>query len=233
MVGNLPVHFDLGYIEKFVLYIQQPERLTDTTLAEKMHDLGLLVTKNLPAELSIIGKLIRNKLESTDLPFQKTTLGYLVEYKIYEYYSRNEPVGFGRPELGHRLSNNPGEDLEDADLWFENEDHIIVAEIKPAGFKHKSMQKKIRKILGYLPHITSKAIKECWVILYVLDGDADFQEWSHKVFSTEMLQQYDTIKFRVKTILVEKNVIDGHRNRINYQEFMRTPIEQIQEVFES
>lgn len=233
VVGSLPVHLDLGYIENFVLFLQQPERLTDAKVAEKMYGLGLLATKMLPAELSIIGKLIKNKLESADLPFQKTTLGYLVEYKIHEYYSRNELSGFGKPVLGYKLSDEPGKDLEDADLWFENEEHVILGEIKPAGFNPKSMRSKIRKILGLVPQVTPKKIKECWIILYTLEENADFQDWSQKVFNSDLLQQYGNIKFRVMTIQVEKNVIDGHRNRINYQEFMRTPIEQIQEIFET
>ena len=232
VVGSLPVHFDLGYIENFVLFLQHPERLTDAKVAEKMYSLGLLTTQTLPAELSIIGKLIKNKLESADLPFQKTTLGYLVEYKIHEYYSRNEFPGFGKPVLGYKLSDKPEKDLEDADLWFENEEHVIVGEIKPAGFNPKSMRSKIRKILGLVPQVTPKKIKECWIILYTLEENVDFQDWSRKVFNAELLQQYGNIKFRVLKIQVEKNVIDGHRNRINYQEFMRTPIEQIEEVFE-
>lgn len=233
VVGSLPVHFDLGYIENFVLYLEQPERLTTTEIAQKMYDLGLLATKNLPAELSIIGKLIKNKLESTELPFQKTTMGYLVEYKTYEYYIRNELAGFGKPVLGHKISEVPEKDLEDADLWFENEQDIIVGEIKPAGISPKSMRYKIKKILGNIPQFTTKKIKELWVILYAFGEGIDFQDWSEKVFNRELLQQYDSIKFRVKVIHIEKNVIDGNRNRINYQEFMRTPVEQVKEVFET
>jgi CRISPR/Cas system-associated protein Csm6 len=231
VLGSLPVHFDLGYIENFILYLQQPERLTSSVVAEQMYNLGLLATKNLPTKLSIIGQLIKNKLESTELPFQRTTLGYLVEYKIYEYYSRNEVSGFSKPVLGYKISDEPGKDLEDADLWFENEDNVIVGEIKPAGFNPKNMRAKIRKILDALPQVTSKKINEFWVILYALEEGIDFQNWSEKVFNTELLQKYDSIRFHVKTIQIEKNVIDGHRNRINYQEFMRTPINTVQDVF--
>lgn len=233
VVGNLPIHFDLGYIESFVLYLQQPEVLSDQTVLKKMYNLGLLAKNCLPAELSIIGKLIKNKLESTDLPFGKTILGYLVEYKTFEYFNRNEITGFGKPFLGYKLSDVPGEDLEDADLWFENENFIIVGEIKPAGYNYKQMQKKTRKILDHVERISAKKIKEFWVILYSLTSDLDFEEWSKKVFNSELTQQYNQIKFKVKVFQVEKNVIDGHRNRINYQEFMRTPINQINDIFES
>lgn len=233
VVGSLPIHFDLGYIENFVLYLQQPEMLIDQTVLDRMYNLGLLAKKYLPAELSIIGKLIKNKLESDEMPFGKTVLGYLVEYKIFEYFNRNEINGFNRPVLGYKLSNAPGEDLEDADLWFENEDFIIVGEIKPAGFNHKQMRNKLRKILGYTGRISTKKIKEFWIILYALTNDLDLLEWSKKVFNSELTQQYGSIKFRVKVVQIEKNVIDGFRNRINYQEFMRTPINQINDIFES
>ena len=233
ILGNLPIHFDLGYIEKYVEFLEKPEKLVENKILDRMYSLGLLYNKNLPAELSVIGKLIKNKLESDDLPFHKTTIGYLVEYKIYEYFNNNNIIfDFDKPHLGYKLSSDPDKDLEDADLWFENKSEIIIAEIKPSGISSKEVRKKIRKIFGFLPSLTNKSVREFWIILYSLNNDYDLQNWSDEVFSEVFLQEFPAIKFCVKTINISPNIIDGTRNRIKYQEFMRNPINEIFDVCE-
>jgi hypothetical protein len=233
-LGNLPIHFDLGYIENYIHYLINPQLLDDNSkvIANRMYDIGLLDSSYLPAKLSIIGKLIKNKLESEDLPFQKTTLGYLVEYKIYEYYINSTIKDFDKPILGFKLSSDPDKDLEDADLWFENELEIIIAEIKPVSISRKEMRKKIRKILGFIPALTSKHLREFWIILYSLNESFNIQKWSDEVFEEVFTQDFPNIKFCIKSVHINSNIIDGTRNRIKYHEFMRSPIAEIFDVCE-
>lgn len=234
LLGNLPFHLDLGYIENFVQYLENPDKL-NLTDAIKMNEIGLLESNELPAKLSIIGKLVKNKLESEDLPFQKTTLGYFVEYKLFQYYSVNKLPGFSDPILGYKLSSQPESDLEDADLWFESSSGVIIAEIKPFNFikKRKKIQEKIKKLIKLARGVTTKKIQEFWIILYILDADGyEVERFSANALQDEFLREYPDINFKVKTLHIEPNTIDGTRNRIRYHEFMRSRIENISVVYE-
>jgi CRISPR/Cas system-associated protein Csm6 len=232
-IGNLPIHFDLGYIENFVLYLQSPDQIPDNTIAKKMYELGLIAKSNIPiyqGDLTIIGKLIKNKQESFDLPFQKTTLGYLVELKLYEYYSRNIIEGYNLT-LGYRLNAGSDNDLDDVDLWFESDEDVIAAEVKSATIEEKKMRKKLRELIR-ATSVYIKPLKEIWIILYEFENApaTDFEKWRNKVFNADFTQNYNHIPFKVKKISIGKNVIDGKRNRMNYQEFMRSKIDKVDEV---
>lgn len=233
VLGNLPVHFDLSYIEKFVYYICNLESLEgDLKDLQDMYNLGLITENKTPTKLSVIGRLIKNKLISDDIPFQKTFLGYLVEYKVYEYYTRNRYNDFKIPILGYKLSNETNKDLEDADLWFENDkEEVIIAEIKSASSDKKKIKSKIKKILSLLDTMPNKKIKEFWIILYTFEDSIELN-WCNKDFFKNIIQSDGNIKFKVMTLSIEKNDIDGSRNRIKYQEFMRRQIKDIPLVFE-
>jgi hypothetical protein len=234
-VGNLPFSFDIGYIEGYVHLITDTSKIDNNKVAKKLFELGLVQKDTVPTELSIIGELIKNKLESDDLPFAKTTMGYLVEYKFYEYYAKNLPtiedVIFDKVELGYKLSNNPDEDLEDADLWFEKNNKVIIAEIKPASVKAKILRKKIKKLANYVKDDFN--LLELWILLYEYENTEiiNDEQWCKTVINQDLLNEFPDINFRFKKIKIDSNTIDGNRNRLRYQEFMRREINIINELF--
>lgn len=241
VIGNLPINFDFSYIEGYMECLVNDKILSgevegnNAGKLKKMYELGLLNNEAAPTGLSIVGELIKAELESAELPFLKTTLGYLVEHKLFEYYSKNRIEGFAEPKLGFPLSDKPEEDMEDADLWFENETEIIVGEVKPQSISPKSMIDKVAKILGFVSQFYTKKVREFWVILYFFKSDFKTQDWALKTFTPEFLAAYPGIKFRVKIFHLKSNLIDGNRNRFRYHEFIRSKLDvgDIQDVFES
>ncbi|WP_250629784.1 hypothetical protein [Rhodoflexus caldus] len=237
-VGNLPINFDLGYIENYVNFIINPNLLSvnHQAIVNQMFKLGLLKSENIPAELSVIGELIKNKLNSDDLPFEKTTMGYFVEYKLYEYFVANKPHGYTNVILGFKLSDEPDRDLEDADLWFSNEgnNNVIAVEIKPSSISAKAMRSKIRKNIGLINQLNPQvSLQEFWIILYEFQSNPFQNElnWCQSVLNQEVITEFPNIVFKIKKMTINQNVIDGNRNRLRYQEFMRSTIGNVCEIF--
>jgi len=239
-VGNLPINFDLGYIENYVNYIVNPNllKVNNQTIINQMFDLGLLKSKSLPSELTVIGELIKNKLNSDDLPFEKTMMGYFVEYKLYEYYTLNKPEHYTKVTLGFRLSDDPNRELEDADLWFSNDNNtnVIAVEIKPISIKANAMRKKIRKNIAFTNQLNPPVlIKEFWIILYQFENNGleNEQVWCENVINQDIKSEFPSVIFRIKKITISQNIVDGDRNRIRYQEFMRSTIQNVDDIFSS
>jgi hypothetical protein len=203
-----------------------------------MFDLGLLKSKSLPSELTVIGELIKNKLNSDELPFEKTTMGYFVEYKLYEYYTLNKPEHYTKVTLGFRLSDDPNRELEDADLWFSNDNNtnVIAVEIKPISIKANAMRKKIRKNIAFTNQLNPPVlIKEFWIILYQFENNGleNEQVWCENVINQDIKSEFPSVIFRIKKITISQNIVDGDRNRIRYQEFMRSTIQNVDDIFSS
>jgi CRISPR/Cas system-associated protein Csm6 len=230
-VGKLPINFDWGILENYTNLIFDTSKIIGRKIRE-LESIGIIKKDISPVELTIIGKMLKIFLEQ-DVPFQKTTLGYLVEYKLYEYYLKNNYSTFHEIELGFPLSDLPENYLEDADLWMENEAHeIVMVEVKPATIKSRALRKKIEKNLDF---VQAKNIKEFWVILYeysdnIIDNNVS---WSNQVMNEEIKEKYPNLIFKIKKITLQKNEIDGNLNRTIYQNFMRKNLSGVDDIFSS
>jgi CRISPR/Cas system-associated protein Csm6 len=231
-IEKMPVNFDWGLIEAYTSEILDCSRITGKR-KEEMESLGLIEYDRTPFTLTPLGDLMKAYINREDVPYQKTTMGYFIEYKIYEYYNKNNFADFFNVLLGYKLSDEEGQDMEDADLWMQNaEDEVVIAEIKPATFRAKNLGNKIKKILE-LTQQKSAHIKEFWIILY------DYQnqpvnidlDWCEKAINTEIRYLFGDIIFKVKKTAIPENVIDGNRNRMKYQEFMRASTLDIQDIY--
>lgn len=232
-LGNLPIQFDLGYIENYVQFLIDPSNIQTGKVSRSLYELGLIKSETPPYELTVLAELIKNKLNSDDLPFQKTMFGYFIEYKLYEYYQKNKYSNFTAVELGFKISDDPNQDLEDADLWFSKNisNEVISVEVKPATIKAKSLRKKIKKMIGLISKLENIDLTEFWVILYDFKSEpVEVQtEWSSNVFE-EIKEKWPKIAFKLKKVTVNENVIDGLRNRIKYHEFMRDSISDVTDI---
>jgi hypothetical protein len=144
---------------------------------------------------------------------------------------QNIYLNYDKVELGKKLSDELGKDLEDADLWLENNlGEIIIAEVKSASNSAKSLRKKIKKNLSFVP---DKNIKEFWLIIYEYEGDERVNDkmWCEQVINTEIQYLFQKITFKIQKIIINRNVIDGQRNRMVYHEFLRSSIQNIEEIF--
>ncbi|AFM05734.1 CRISPR-associated protein (Cas_APE2256) [Bernardetia litoralis DSM 6794] len=234
-VKNLPFSLDISYIEPYIKYITDASRIDHNNTAKKLFDLGLVKDDTIPTELSIIGELIKKKLES-DLPFIKPMMGYFVEYKLHEYYSKNLPkyndISFDKVVLGYKLSDEHNEEMEDSDLWFEKDDNVIMVEIKPASIKQKKIREKVEKMIDFIPNVS--IIKEFWVIIYEYEGNSinNNLQWFENVINENIKNKYPNITFKLKKLKINKNIIDGKRNSLLYHEFMRSEISHVEDLFE-
>ena len=195
----------------------------------ELEKLGIIEPEQTPITLTTLGELLKAYINNNDVPFQAITFGYFVEYKLYEYYTKNNYLNYNKIELGKKLSDDPNQDLEDADLWMENEESkVVLAEIKPASIKSNSLSCKIKKLLGF---VENYAISEFWVIIYEYEGNEQKNDlvWCEKVINNEIRYLYPQIVFKIKKITISRNAIDGNRNRMLYHEFMRgTMIEPVE-----
>lgn len=234
-LGNLPIQFDLGYIENYVQFLIEPLKITPGKVSKSLYELGLIKSGIAPFELTVLAELIKNKLTSDDLPFQKTMFGYFIEYKLYEYYQKNKYSDFTAVELGFKISDDPNQDLEDADLWFSknSSNEVVSIEVKPATIKAKSIRKKIKKMINLISKLEDIDLKEFWIILYDFKSEpVEIKiEWFKNVFE-EIKKKWPKIAFKLKKLTINENVIDGSRNRIKYHEFMRDSISEVNDIYQ-
>lgn len=225
-IPKLPFSFDWGMLDTYAAFLFNTSLITGKKRTE-LEKLGIIEPGQSPITLTTLGELLKAYLNNNEVPFQATTFGYFVEYKLYEYYTKNNYLNYNKVELGKKLSDDPQQDLEDADLWMENEESkVVLAEIKPASIYPKSLRSKIKKLLGF---VENYGISEFWIIIYEYEGnkqnnDLEWLEWCEKVVNEEIRYLYPQIVFKIKKITISKNAIDGNRNRILYHEFMREAI---------
>lgn len=230
IIGKMPFSFDWTLIEGNVTYLFDNTFINNEKIKQNLINLGLIDNNK---ELTTLGNLAKAYLENENIPFQATTIGYLIEYKLYEYFQKNTYKDFSKVSLGQKLSNEEGKDLEDADLWLENNNcEVIIGEIKSASNSPKSLRKKIKKLLNF-DFVKSKIVKEFWLIVYEYEGSEvnNDEDWCNQVINGEIQYLFQGIIFKIKKVKVAKNVIDGNRNRMIYQEFLRSSVENIDELF--
>lgn len=228
-VGQLPFSFDWGILEAYANLLFDTSKIQGRKIAE-LESIGIIKKGIVPIQLTIIGEMLKVFLNQ-DIPFQKTTLGYLVEYKLLEYYLKNNYTTFSYVELGRPLSSLPQHSLEDADLWMENNmGEIIMVEVKPATIKSRALRKKIEKNLGF---VKLRNIKEFWAILYEYSDNMidNTSTWCNHVISQNLKNEYPNIIFKIKKITIQKNQIDGHLNRTIYHDFMRSHLTSVKDIF--
>lgn len=225
-IGNLPFNFDWSILEGYSNMLFDTTKIQGSKIQE-LENFGIVKKNIRPPELTIIGELLKIFLEQ-DIPFQKTTFGYLIEYKLMNYYLNNNYCDFSKVELGYPLSQEEGNKLEDADLWMENDEgKVVMVEVKPATFKSKKLKEKIKKNLSF---VDLSIIEEFWVITYQykdnLIPDDKFKSMIENIASC-----YAGVMFRVKKITIEPNEIDGDLNRVKYHDFMRSNLLKVDDCF--
>ena len=170
-IPQLPIGMDWSLVELYAPLLKDVSKIKGKKVQE-MEQMGLIKVVDTTINISFLGKLLSSYLEK-DLPFSKTVMGYLVEYKILNYYLHHnyskEKVTYNQVELGYKLSEKEGENWEDIDLWMtdENAQNIVAVEIKPASIKSKAIKKKIKKLCNYLTQL-AKPINEFWFFIFLL-----------------------------------------------------------------
>ena len=228
-IGNLPINFDWGIIEKYVEIIKNSNKRNkaDENLIQELRDLKLIKSQN--RELSIVGELISRYAEKMS-PYTAIIFGYLIEYKLVEYYAKL----YGGENVLH--SYEPIGGLGDIDIFIKDkEDSFIAVEVKPFNrLLYQSYMQPIRE--NYVKRIkplinSNNQLSEIWLILYSysnLKTDVKELDKSTKMMLseyTEALKQDfgdDTFTFRVKHFFIHKNKLSSEKHI--YQTFMKSSI---------
>jgi hypothetical protein len=81
--------------------------------------------------------------------------------------------------------------------------------------------------------VSDRNIKEFWLIIYEYEGDENVNDenWCNKVINNEIQYLFQNIIFKIKKIVIDRNVIDGRRNRMIYHEFLRSSIQNVEQIF--
>ncbi|QQS27999.1 MAG: hypothetical protein IPM47_14115 [Sphingobacteriales bacterium] len=171
--GNLPINFDWGVIEQYTAYLhnQSKRNKADADIIDEMRKLKLVRPDS--NELSIIGKLIAEYSKQAS-PFTQTIFGYLVEYKLDEYYA----AVYGREKVQHGVKFGEMKGSEDIDIFIKPaENKFITMEVKHAGFVLDN-EEQMKKITKNLIHRATQAknsgqgeIQEIWLMLYSYSND--------------------------------------------------------------
>lgn len=229
------VGVDWDIIERYASFLLNPALINGVNI-DKMESLGLIDSGVFPCQLSTLGKIAQVYLQR-DLPFQKTTVGYMIEHKLFEYYLKNKYSVFDKIEHSFKLSNKEGMDLADADLCFSNSQNNdkVIAEIKPATISEKALRSKIKNLLASLLSNANINLLELWIVLYEYEGEEVLNDkaWCQRVINSEILNIKPDLIFKIKKTKILKNLVDGNRNRILYHEFLRSEIQQIDDLFSS
>lgn len=228
-IGNLPINFDWGIIEKYVEIIKNNNKRNkaDENLIQELRDLKLIKSEN--RDLSIVGELISRYAEKMS-PYTAIIFGYLIEYKLVEYYAKL----YGGEKVLH--SYEPVKGLGDIDIFIKDKANTFIAvEIKPFNrLLSESYMQTIRE--NYSKRIKplinpENQISEIWLILYSYSKektDAKELDKSTKMMLseyTEALKQDfgdDTFTFRVKHFFIHKNKLSSEKHI--YQTFMKSSI---------
>jgi len=240
--GNLPINFDWGIIEEYIVYLHNENKRNNApdTEIESMRKLKLVKYES--RDLTIIGQLIA-KYSQQASPFTTTIFGYFIEHKLYECYSKK----YGREKVEHSFKYE-GMGSEDIDIIITPEKHQFISiEIKPFYVLEDSekMQKITDAFIKRVPIAKEKGERgnpsEIWLLLY---SYPETKEETKTLSESELeivnklsinLKEkfYPDIVFRVKHLFIVKNKLNGERHI--YQTFMKKIIEidEIKEIFNS
>lgn len=228
-IGNLPINFDWGIIEKYVEIIKNNNKRNkaDENLIQELRDLKLIKSEN--RDLSIVGELISRYAEKMS-PYTAIIFGYLIEYKLVEYYAKL----YGGEKVLH--SYEPVKGLGDIDIFIKDKANTFIAvEIKPFNrlLSENYMQtirenysKRIKPLIN-----SENQISEIWLILYSYSKEKtdtkELDKSTKMMLSeyTEALKQDfgdDTFTFRVKHFFIHKNKLSSEKHI--YQTFMKSSI---------
>lgn len=232
-IDPMPIGFDWKAIQGDLSYIQDLSKINNETIREKMVKKHLVKESGDKVELSTMGKMVQSFLEENDPPLFNDILGYLVEYKVFEYYLKTNHYskvvhGF-IPEV-YKEENG----MDDIDILLEPKDAtgFIAIEMKPFGRLKSGFKKIIEKLCERAQKAKEELSQELgglWVILYDKDKSqpeltdsqhnqiAEAQKCIHSVFGKEL-------PFQIKYFNVPINEIDGQTNRMKYHNFLRSSL---------
>jgi CRISPR/Cas system-associated protein Csm6 len=213
---------DWSLVEQYSTFLASPHLAGGGNLSS-MRELGLM--QNDKNELTILGKILAEFIAKNDHPFASSTVGYMVEYKLWEYLIRHPPNGVS--EVIHALkSSTPenGHELDDIDIWMKTSNASgIAVEIKSIEKKSKEIRKAIERHLTITKSISFK-IDAFWVVLYSFEErNDDILKKMHDDLNNGCFSFPVAIKF----IQLQRNSVDGSRNRFSQHEFWRSEITQL------
>lgn len=242
-IGNLPIQFDWSLGEKYYNYLLHPYSIEDKTIRRELVDLSL-IRKN---RLTIIGELFLDYIKQ-NLPLTKTTLGFFIEYKIFEYllekgYKCLDDSVVNYPNIIHSCKDSSicfydGRPIE-LDFVLKKAENYIIAEVKShlvlidngKQVDRNPFQKFKEQLNRQLTGLKVNPIE--YTLYLYLDNVFGFRELNVKKVQIEELNKlvigkFPDCKFRVFACFISHNKIDQYHENA-YVDFMKYDFTNIKE----
>lgn len=223
-IKQYPLDVDWSLLEQYSSFLTDPN-LAEGGNLENLQKLGLMKPNS--KEMTILGNVLAKYILNNDQPFAASTIGYMIEYKIFKFLLENTPNRVDKIVHGLK-SRNPEEgfELDDIDIW------MSLSGKEGIGVEIKSLDKKPKEILKALKRhekivsAESLKVKEYWLILYSFDSkDNSKLKRAHECLNRGELS-YPVI---IKYVQLDRNKVDGRTNRFNQHEFWRSEISKIED----
>ncbi|MFN4254817.1 MAG: hypothetical protein ACK4Q5_07415 [Saprospiraceae bacterium] len=210
---------DWAAIEQYASFLKSPEEAKGGNLAS-LRKMGLISQNE--QRLTVMGKILSEFLEKNEPPFGKTAVGYMVEYKVWEYLTNNLPERVEK--VVHALKSEkpePGKEMDDIDIWMQTSPKTgIGIEFKPIGVNANKLRNSLRR---HETIATEKGycIEKYWVVVYSFESrDDSILSNLHISLNKGELAYPVEIKF----LQLSRNIVDGETNRFNQHNFWRSEI---------
>lgn len=199
-IPQLPVNFDASIAEKYYESMIDPV-IRDDEMISEMYKLGLLDKKLVEGgkpkfKTSGLGKLFMDMIFKR-APESKSIFGYVVEYKLYEYFWENLPKGFNYVEHSSNILATLGKPLGQGDetdvLISDNRSNpgkFILVEVKSLTKFTRSHEETMKQISGKINTSVAKGI-------YPVELQLIFYTSNRNVYNAEIK---DTIRRHLKII---------------------------------
>lgn len=246
-VPEMSIDFDFSFIEDNYLAFEEikplkaiknlPAKNDFIELLAEKSDFDDLLTKyrlieiieDEKIQLTLFGKLLFNRYEelyNKDRLARQKLLGEVVEYKIYEYFSKAEKEN--NVEKGKSI----GEENFDIDIYIERENEIEAIEVKPGGNIPIEINPKTNNTIKY--RLVNGSFR------YLLDNTqskkcifhliAYFHTDLHPMVKTKIKNLFEKLEFENKSVELKfsllkvkkgyKTSVDWKVNKENIQEII-------------
>lgn len=238
-ISPMPLHFDWKIIRQHITHLLNLETINSDSIAAKLKGLHLIEEgEGSPYRLTLLGTMVAEHAKREAVPFFDDILGYLVEYKIFEYYFPDYPQSI-HGYIPHTYRERADSNWEDIDVLLAKSDTspFYAVEIKSLNTlkskKLKSIVKKLCQRAQFASEDRRQAVGELWIISYSKDEvdsvpiqlDPGTQQKFAK--AAEQVRSFfgRYVPLVIKHFWVNSNEVTGRENRMLYHHFLRSRLQ--------
>lgn len=233
-IGSFPIQFDAVFAESYYPYLQDLYLLKnlqnkDKHILDTLKTYRLIQKKENNYSLTPLGKLYKKYIDE-NLAESKQVFGFLVEYKLFEYYLKNPYTCKNQTKLHNVERSNKDISDKEIDLYMWNENTRVIGEIKSyvSIYEHERFEKVKTQVQAQVEGL-KKDIAE--YVLYIYLNDVQGNGFNVMNNHQDRLRELRTIVqskikvFRVFLVFINHNeVSENSRSQNLYMNFIHKPL---------